>query len=210
MMVLLRYLYALPYTAIEPEDVREACLQHHALVYVLAEKYQIRRLRDEAYQNIEVVVGPRHSSDHNFADFPAALRTILAATMSDDDLRILMMQVCIAMLPKLREREDFVSLMNDLPDLAVEIVKHTDLSGDWLCEGGEKCGGLPMCSNCSDQGELLTAPFEQSVSQEYRGLKEWPCPTCGKITVPICSDCHGDIEWLSRRPTREARYYRWI
>jgi hypothetical protein len=210
MMMLLRYLYALPYTTVDPEDVKEACLQPHALVYIVAEKYQIRRLRDEAYTNMEIIVGSLNRDDYSFGDFSLALRTILSATMPDSDARVLMMQVCIGMLPMLRKDEGFLSLLADLPDLAVDIIKHIDLAGDWQCDKGQKCGGLPACANPVDPKPLCTEPFERSFSLKYRGQPKWPCPTCRAVAIPVCSNCGGSIEWLSRIPTRDFRYYRWM
>jgi hypothetical protein len=208
MMMLLRYLYALPYITVEPDEVKGAFLQPHALVYIVAEKYQIRRLRDEAYTNMENIVDPHNSDDYKIADFSLALQTILSATMPDSDVRVLMMQACIAMLPKLREDEGFLSLLADLPDLAVDIIEHIDLAGDWQCDEGQTCGGLPTCANPVDPKPLCSEPFERSFSLKYRGQPKWPCPTCGAVAIPVCSNCGGSIEWLSRIPTRDFRYYR--
>ena len=68
MMVLLRYIYQLPYLAIQPKDVKKSSLQLHTLVYVAAEKYQVSDLRKEAYENIKTILNIqahhiRHSID---------------------------------------------------------------------------------------------------------------------------------------------------
>jgi hypothetical protein len=196
MMVLLRYLYALPYTAVESADVGEALLHPHALVYVVAEKYQIPRLREEAYEKMYAMLHPSE-------DFPAALRTIFTGTMPTSDARTLMIQACIAELGKLREIDGFLSLLLTLPDLGMEIIRHVDLTGDWLCESGRSCLGLPICSNCAALNPCYEPePFEQSFAQKYRGHDRWPCPTCGIHGSPACSDCGQAIVWSTRGPTR--------
>jgi hypothetical protein len=208
MVVLLRYLYALPYTAVHPKDVKKSCLQTHVLVYVVAEKYQVSRLQNEAYSNIKTIAGPIGVTDYSFKDFSVTLRTVFTATTPNNKVRALIMQACIAKLQKLSEDESFVSLLLELPDLGVGIIKHTDLTGDWLCADGHKCGGLPTCSTCAEKQTGFIEPFEQPFSQNYRSQEEWPCPSCGSLAAPTCSDCGGDIKWSSRRPTRESRYPR--
>jgi hypothetical protein len=208
MMVLLRYLYALPYLAIQPQDVKKACLHLHTLVYVAAEKYQVFKLRKEAYANIKTIAGPTGVNNYDFADFTVTLRAIFTAILPDSPVRVLIMQACIAKLQKLNEDPSFVSLVLEVPDLAVAIIKHTDLTGDWLCVDEHKCSGLPTCSKCA-KGKLgIVYPFDQSVIEKYRNLEIWTCPVCKSVATPTCSDCGGAIKWSSRRPTREARYER--
>jgi hypothetical protein len=98
MMVLLRYIYQLPYLAIQPKDVKKSSLQLHTLVYVAAEKYQVSDLRKEAYANIKTILGPTGVNDYDFADFTVTLRSIFTATPHDSPLRVLIMQACIAKL----------------------------------------------------------------------------------------------------------------
>ena len=208
MMVLLRYIYQLPYLAIQPKDVKKSSLQLHTLVYVAAEKYQVSDLRKEAYANIKTILGPTGVNDYDFADFTVTLRSIFTATPHDSPFRVLIMQACIAKLQKLNEDPNFVSLVLEAPDLAVAIIGHTDLTGDWLCADGHKCGGLPACTKCANVKSGIVVPFEQSLLQTHRGLKKWTCPVCRSFAIPTCSDCGGAIEWSSRLPTRESRYER--
>jgi len=204
MMVLLRYLYALPYAAVDEEDVREARLHPHALVYVVAEKYQIARLRDEAYANILTIVGPWGVPSYRFVDFHAALRTIYTSTLPSNKVRALMVQVCIS---KLRENDDFASLLLELPDFGVEIIKHVDLAGDWICSDGHGCDGLPTCFSCVAPNGEYTPPLEQSFTHKHLDQEEWVCPSCGMLMAPQCSMCEGPIKWSVRRRTREFAYY---
>jgi len=208
MMIQLRYLYALPYLAIKPDDVKKSCLQIHTQVYVVAEKYLVERLRNEAYANIRTIAGPTGVNDYDFADFTVTLRAIFTATPPDSPVRVLIMQACIANLHKLNEDKSFVALVLEAPDLAVAIIKHTDLTEHWLCADGHKCGGLPACPNCANGKSGLVAPFEQSVLQEYRSQRKCSCPVCKHLSAPICSDCGGWIKWSGRLPTRESRYDR--
>jgi hypothetical protein len=206
MMLLLRYLYGLPYPAVRPADVKKSCLQLHTLVYVAAEKYQVTRLKNEAYANIKAIAGPTGVNEYDFADFTVTLRAIFTGTMPDSPVRILIMQACVAKLQRLNEDARFVSLLLELPDLGVAIIKHDGLTGDWLCLDGHKCGGLPGCYNCAKAKGGFPEPFEQSLLEKYRRQGKLPCPVCKISAAPVCSDCRGGIKWSSRLPTREVRY----
>lgn len=207
MMVSLRYLYTLPYATVDSKDARQASLHPHALVYVVAEKYQITRLRDEAYKNMESIVGFRGVDDYSFVDFPAALRTIFTATLPTNKARALMVQVYIAELPRLRENDDFESLLLSLPDLGVETIKHSHLVGDWLCTAGPDCEGLPSCFSCVAATEECTEPLEPSFTRKHRDQEKWLCPSCGDLIIPRCSMCEGIIKWSLRDRTREFNRY---
>lgn len=117
MMVLLGYLYALPYPTIQPVDVKKSSLQLHTMVYVAAEKYQVTRLKNEAYANIKAIAGPTGVNEYDFADFTVTLRAIFTGTMPDSPVRILIMQACVAKLQRLNEDARFVYLLLELPDL---------------------------------------------------------------------------------------------
>ena len=208
MMVLLGYLYALPYPTIQPVDVKKSSLQLHTMVYVAAEKYQVLRLRNEAYANIKAMTGPTGVNDYNFADFTVTLRTIFTGTPPNSPVRTLIMQACVAKLHDLNKDASFTSLLLELPDLGVAIIKHDGLTGDWLCVDGHKCGGLPGCSNCAKAKAGFPEPFEQSFLEKYRSQEKLLCPVCKSLAPPICSDCRGSILWSSRLPTRGSRYLR--
>jgi hypothetical protein len=207
MMALLRYLYALPYATVDSEDVEEACLHPHALVYIVAEKYQATRLRYEAYKNMVTIIGTWGIDHYSFVDFPAAFRTIFTATLPTNKARALMLQVCIAGLPQLRENDDFESLLLDFPDLGVEIIKHSHLAGDWLCPDGPDCDGLPTCFSCVETKEEYTEPLEPSFAHKHRDQEKWPCPSCGSLITPKCLMCEGVIRWTFRGRTREFERY---
>jgi hypothetical protein len=207
MMVLLRYLYALPYVAVERDYFEDAYLHPHALVYVVAEKYQILRLRDEAYKNMETIVGSYAIPSYSFVDFPAALRTIFTATLPTNKARALMVHVCVAGLSKLRENEDFASLLLELPDLFVEILTHIDLAGEWLCPDGPECDGLPTCFSCVAAKEEYTEPLEPSFTHKHHDQEKWLCPSCGELITPKCGMCEGIIKWSPRRRSREFFRY---
>ena len=134
-------------------DWDEYSLQHHALVYVVAEKYQIRRLRDEAYENMRYNMRPENLQNGiAFSEFMVTLRTIFTSTTPDSMARVCTMQACMRCLEELRDNADFVSLLLELPELGVEIIKHPDVTGDWVCTAqfGDGCEGLPSCRNCDE------------------------------------------------------------
>jgi hypothetical protein len=136
MIVMLGYLYGIDYENIWDDHIRDPCLVSHAGVYVVAEKYQAPKLKEEAYENFLRILGPkpryyeygkRPLREYNFIDFPVALHMIHAGTKPGSKVRPLMMHACTASLDKLEAIPNFWTLLNELPDLAVEIIKHQAL-----------------------------------------------------------------------------------
>jgi hypothetical protein len=200
MMVLLRYLYGLPYIQYTDDEFDEFCLQSRAQVYVVAKKYQISRLRSEAYTNMEHILGPLETKSYGFVNFPAALKTIFTVTTPESEARVLIMQACIAGLHILREDDGFVSLLLELPDLGVEIIKHLDLQckprRKWSCKGcrGES-RGVPSCAYCVSIGGETPRPFEEFYSMKQRSQTEWTCPNCLTVAPPCCSSRCFPMSW---------------
>jgi hypothetical protein len=91
------------------------------------------------------------------------LRSIFTATPHDSPLHVLIMQARIAKLQKLNEDPSFVSLVLEALDLAIAVIRHTDLTADWLCADGHKCGGLPAYTKCAKVKSGIVVPFEQSL-----------------------------------------------
>jgi hypothetical protein len=229
MIVMLGYLYGIDYENIWDDHIRDPCLVFHAGVYVVAEKYQIPKLKEEAYENFLRILGPkprwneygkRPLREYNFIDFPVALHMIHAGTKPGSKVRPLKMHACTASLDKLEAIPNFWTLLNELPDLAVGIIKHPSLAGDWDCDGEKytvwgprECEGVPACPNCGiDDGAHFAdprEPYEQSFSHKHRHEKEWKCPDCGETASPKCSMCEEDIRWVTKKLTRMATYPPW-
>jgi hypothetical protein len=145
---------------------------------------------------------------------------IHVGTKPDSKARPLMMHACTASLDKLENNPNFWTLLKKLPDLAVEIVKHPNLAGDWECEGEKytvwgprECEGVPACPSCGiDDGAPFAdprEPYEQSFAYKHRHEKGWKCPDCGETASPKCSMCEEDIRWVTKKLTRMATYPPW-
>jgi len=206
-MIMLKYLYRIEYINIPKDRVENPSLPWHAQICIVAQKYQVPDLEKEVYQNFLSILRPRplkhepirmHGpkppaqirpaqapvEEHNFVDFPVALDAIFNGTRPDCKIRKLMMRACIAGEDKLEEAADFKSLLEDQPDLALEIDRHLDVDGDWECEDSdttifsrEDCDGLPTCPICrmiNFYGECR--PYEHSSAQENRDEQYWTCP----------------------------------
>ena len=227
MIVMLQYLYGIDYENIWADHIQDPYLLYHARVYVVAEKYQVPRLKDEAYENFESVLGPnprgseygkRPLLGYDFIDFPVAFHEILAGTKPDSKVRPLMMHACTSALDKLKDNPNFYTLLEDHPDLAVEIIKHPNLAGDWECDGKKytiygprECEGVPSCSTCCAD-KIMRADqeqYEQSFAHRHRNEKEWTCPTCGITAPPECLGCKESIRWVTKKLTRMAIYPPW-
>jgi hypothetical protein len=194
-MVLLRYLYGIPYPT-------KASLQEHAQMFVVAEKYQISRLREEAFDEMEASLEESElSCTFDYEGFVLALRTIFTATTPNNTARKLLMSVCITDLNNMRHHDAFTALLAAVPELAVKIINHPDLKwespGKWICDGFQKygdCGGVPMCRLCGSDVHG-PRPFEQSFSWRHRSQYVWLCPDCSVEMRPCCSICNSDIRW---------------
>ena len=102
--------------------------------------------------------------------------------------------------------------------LAVEIIKHPNLAGDWECDGKKytiygprECEGVPSCSTCCAD-KIMRADqeqYEQSFAHKHRNEKEWTCPTCGITAPPECLGCKKSIRWVTKKLTRMAIYPPW-
>lgn len=182
MIVMLSHLYGIHYENVWNDHIQDPCLVFHAGTYVVAEKYQVQKnqvpkLKEEAYENFHRILGPKprwHEYDkrplreYNFIDFPVALHMIYAGTKPESKVRPLMTHACTASLDKLEENPNFWTLLEQLPDLAVEIIKHPSLAGDWDCDGEKytvwgprECEGVPACPNCGiDDGVHFADPRE--------------------------------------------------
>lgn len=135
MMVLLRHMYDLPYTAVVNQNFR--LLQHHALVSVVAVKYQYHVLEVEACEVIKSMVGSHACS---LDDFLQTIRIIFAATARGRLVTTCLVAACVADLRMLKQNAEFLLLLREFPELGFEILGHQDLesalpeAGEW---GGE-------------------------------------------------------------------------
>jgi hypothetical protein len=205
MMVLLRYLYGTPYPTTNQYDESfiEASLQDHARVFVVAEKYQIPKLRDEAFGKMKDVLDiyALDFDESACEDFAPSLHAILTGTTSSSTVRKLMIEVFIDELRHLRLNDAFLALLPELPELAIEILKHPHLRweppGEWTCDGlAYLHGGEAMCGFCGyDEEHDKSRPFEKSFAWQCRKRDIWPCPRCSQEIQPLCSVCRCEIFW---------------
>jgi len=118
-----------------------------------------------------------------------------------------MARECTACLKELRARDDFESLLRDLPDLSMDIIKNPDLEcafrEDRVCEFASTCRGAPCCPRLVEIGGSGVSSdcgyrFDKSFSWKRRDEKRWKCPSCDSMAEPVCSDCHSRVKWSNR------------
>jgi hypothetical protein len=122
MMAMLRHMYGLPYSRLVDRNFR--LLQHHALVFVLAGKYQYQVLEVEACDIVRSLLDSRSCS---LEDFFQAIRVIFAATSRSETATALLLAACVADLRLLKQNAGFLLLLREFPDLGFEILAHQDL-----------------------------------------------------------------------------------
>jgi hypothetical protein len=196
MMALLAHIYGQPYSHPDGSDP----LHKQALLFVAAEEYQLSGLQEDTCGRIKSDI---EAQSYEIEDFYKAAQTIFSATRPDSIARAPIVQECIGQLQDLRDDDDFVSLLQDAPDLGIAIIKHSDLKceslGNWVCDGNSGCGGLPSCSACWGPDGRST-PFEASSLKTHRSntSRLWLCPSCNSTTEPDCSECRGNIAWTKQ------------
>lgn len=212
MVVLLRYLYGLPYGE---DDTKQwaRILKPHAEIYAVADKYQIEPLKSHVYKKMQkIIISNQYLQTRligsscitaqlvNKVDFVHALQIIYTGTTTDDtQARILMIEFLIRNIELLRREDELLSLLRECPDLGADILGHPNLEreaeGFWCC-GEPDCGeGCPACANCS-------RIFRACSLGKYRHEKLWRCQVCKAVDFPICRVCETRVCWYSGSPPR--------
>lgn len=194
---MLRFIYGLPYTSEEGKRHDEGSLVPHALVYVVAEKYQMPQLKDAAHDALLSIFvrGPEPK------DLVTALRIIFAGTLdTDDGARPLRVKYCVSQPSSLWKTNDFNMLLNDCAELGAAMFAHAELGhGSWGCTNG--FGGhlessrleKAMCASCF-------VPFHELDTEPPRGTTYWECRSCGNFGRPICGyeNCGRALQWVEQ------------
>ena len=174
-LAMLRHIYGLTYDEQTPGGC--CLLSQHASVFVVAQKYQIPGLQADACRNIQSKL---NSHIYPTEDFLKAVRTIFSSTRSDSIARAPMARECTVCLKELRARDDFESLLRELPDLSMDIIRNPDLEcafpGDWVCEFASTCRGAPCCPRLVEIGGSGVSSdcgyrFDKSFSWKHRDEK---------------------------------------
>jgi len=130
-MVVLRRMYDIPYDQVVNQDFR--LLQHHALVLVLAGKFQHQVLEVEAGEIMRTMI---NSHACTLQEFIQSLRIAFAAATRSTAATACLVTACVANLRPLKRNPGFLSLLRKFPELGLEILRHQDLE-DILPEARE-------------------------------------------------------------------------
>jgi hypothetical protein len=174
-MALLRHLYGLPYRADLPEWHDGLSLLPHALVYVTAEKCQIKELQITACATMSDIICINSNRKVKiesslrlvqFPDFLAALRTIITGTPSNDTLgRDLLITYCVGQrrMTQLLKNEQFTAMLAEIPELGTELLAHT-YAGQDFTEDYDPCkvdadadeeDEFEWCEHCQDNRKVV-------------------------------------------------------
>lgn len=163
-------------------------LKSLAMIYVTADKYQVKRLKEKVYRKIQ-----RHENCEyllNIEDFLDALEVIITGTTPDDkNARATMINCCVNSINLLKRKPGFSALLRDHGDLGAEILHHKRLplmlEGCWNCGSGTPhAEAVPSCRKCD-------TPYPESYVRSHRHLKAWKCPSCQNAEQPVCLECGG-------------------
>jgi hypothetical protein len=210
MVSLFRSLYSLSYT----EDATKqwaTSLRPHAMVFVVAEKYQIEALKEETGLQMRRIISsagylelernPKHPLGgrlRNTSDYVGALRTILAGTppqhptTGETDWRKLLIDFLIQKIEVFRMEDELLSLLIESPSLGAEIIGHRDLEceahGRWRCGHYHCADSVPSCKKCGIDSE-------RGFVRRHRYDHIWICSMCKTSDEPVCKNCKSWIVW---------------
>jgi hypothetical protein len=190
MVALLRHIYELPYDTM----LKDQCdrLQPHAMVYVVAEKYQVDGLKRAISQRMNSII----ESHLDIRDFVKAYRTIAESTTRHDaHARKMMVGKCITRLHHLHRDAEFISLLREHADLGVDMIEHQDLPRAFpeerVCAGTCNDTSMPVCYDC---GEF----FSDAFASKHRYTETWGCEECEYQAAPVCTKCGEYVVWQRR------------
>jgi hypothetical protein len=185
----------------------------HASVYVVADKYQLSPLKEAVVKNMRKIITSKTSTNKvgylrhcdsfkNSDDFFGALEVILEVTTTGDTLaRKMLLDFVIQNIDFFRKQSEFLSLIADRPELAVELITHPDLEseaeGFWMCFADDCNINIPSCGSCRF---LLESHF----LRRYRHDDLWQCPVCNFVGKPHCVDCREEVTWVLDSACRQA------
>lgn len=179
-------------------DEHKVSLDFLAMIYVTADKYQVKSLQEKLHHKIQ-----RHKNCEyliNIEDFLDALEVIITGTTPDDKhARAAMIDSCVKNINLLKQKPGFSALLRDHGDIGAEIIHHNRLplmlEGSWYC-GIKHAEAVPTCRKCR-------IAYPESYVRSHRHLKTWKCPNCPNKERPVCFDCGGEgrcsyVKWKWR------------
>jgi len=198
----LRHMYDLPCN--DALNEWKVSLESLAMIYVTADKYQVKSLTENVYHKIR-----RHVNCQNVTrveGFLDALEVIITGTTTEDKcVRTTMIIACVKDINKLQKSCGFTALLREHGDIGAEILQHSRLplmlEGTWYC--GDDLAhfeAVPTYRRCN-------RPFPESYVRSHRHLKTWTCPNCQNEEQAVCMDCGAEdrcsfVKWEWRDESR--------
>lgn len=121
--------YASPITPFTPRKNIESCEDYsevflsHARLYVLADKYDIKELRDLSAHKIWVTLKEFTLYPERMGDVVGLVRYSFQNTLEKDKLRTLLKEFCACTVEDLCEGEGFQDLICETPEFACDLIK---------------------------------------------------------------------------------------
>jgi len=176
-------------------------LESLAMIYVTADKYQVKSLKEKVHRKIQKHENCKLLSESQ--DFFDALEVIITGTTPGDEFaRATMINACVKHINKLQKSPDFTALPRKHGDIGAEILQHSRLplalEGTWIC-GEYRCHpeAVPSCRKCEHD-------YPHAYVRSHRHLKGWTCPNCLNVGQPVCWECGGKgkceyVKWEWRK-----------
>ncbi|KAM6476457.1 hypothetical protein HDV62DRAFT_375185 [Trichoderma sp. SZMC 28011] len=121
--------YESPTTPFMPRKNTESCEDYsgvflsHAQLYVLADKYDIKELRDLSAHKLWVTLKEFSLYPERMGDIIALVKYSFANTIAGDKLRTLLTDFCACTVEDLCQGEGFQDLICETPEFACELIK---------------------------------------------------------------------------------------
>jgi len=179
-------------------------LESLAMIYVTADKYQVKSLTEKVHRKIQ-----RHDNCKSLSetqDFFNALEVIITGTTPEDKhARATMINACVNHITTLQKSPEFSAVLRKHGDIGAEILQHSRLplmlEGTWYCgDDLPHSEAVPTCRRCN-------RPFPGSYVRSHRHLKTWTCPKCQNKEQAVCMDCGAEdrcrfVKWEWRDESR--------
>ncbi|KAL6693357.1 hypothetical protein J3F84DRAFT_380617 [Trichoderma pleuroticola] len=121
--------YASPTTAFTPRKNTESCEDYsgvflsHARLYVLADKYDIKQLRDLSAHKVWATLKEFTLYPERMGDVVGLVRYAFQNTLEKDKLRALLKDFCACIVEDLCKGQGFQDLICETPEFACELIK---------------------------------------------------------------------------------------
>lgn len=177
MMAMFRFMYGLRYFDYHDKWYDDMKMLPHVKVYVVADKYRLTEFKKAIMDRLHTITCLTDARD-----IVPTLQAVFDDMPENEGPRPLMIDYCVHFLARLRKREDLLTLLGEVPELGLAILRHKKLNLGSPCFPDGPYGGELMCPRCCE-------PYTEQDTWDERFREDgWDCPGCGHEVEPVCRE----------------------